>query len=65
MLVTQQPIFRKYWHAVMPLTALANGPKPFTLLGEAIVLFLVLTATPLHCVTAAVTVQPSCPKAGV
>ena len=40
MLVTQQPIFRKYWHAVMPLTALANGPKPFTLLGEAIVLFL-------------------------
>jgi phenylpropionate dioxygenase-like ring-hydroxylating dioxygenase large terminal subunit len=40
MLVTQQPILRKFWHAVMPLTELASGPKPFTLLGEAIVLFL-------------------------
>ncbi len=40
MLVTQQPVFRKFWHAVMPLTELAAGPKPFTLLGERIVLFL-------------------------
>ena len=40
MLVTQQPIFRKFWHAVMPLTHLQEGPKPFTLLGEKIVLFL-------------------------
>ncbi len=40
MLVTQQPVFRKFWHAVMPLSALADGPKPFTLLGEAIVVFL-------------------------
>jgi len=40
MLVTQQPIFRKFWHAVMPLTILAEGPKPFKLLGEDIVLFL-------------------------
>ena len=40
MLGTQQPIFRKYWHAIMPLTDLAAGPKPFTLLGEGIVLFL-------------------------
>ena len=29
-----------FWHAVMPLSALASGPQPFTLLGEAIVLFL-------------------------
>jgi phenylpropionate dioxygenase-like ring-hydroxylating dioxygenase large terminal subunit len=28
------------WHAVMPLESLADGPKPFTLLGEDIVLFL-------------------------
>ena len=34
MLVTRQPVFRKFWHAVMPLTELANGPKPFRLLGE-------------------------------
>jgi phenylpropionate dioxygenase-like ring-hydroxylating dioxygenase large terminal subunit len=40
MLVTQQPIFRKFWHAIMPLTDLAAGPKPFTLLGEDIVLFI-------------------------
>lgn len=40
MLVTQQPVFRKFWHAVMPLTELAQGPRPFTLLGERIVLFL-------------------------
>jgi phenylpropionate dioxygenase-like ring-hydroxylating dioxygenase large terminal subunit len=40
MLVTAQPVFRKFWHAVMPLTILADGPKPFTLLGEKIVLFL-------------------------
>ena len=40
MLVTQQPVFRKFWHAVMPLADLQQGPKPFTLLGENIVLFL-------------------------
>jgi phenylpropionate dioxygenase-like ring-hydroxylating dioxygenase large terminal subunit len=40
MLVTAQPVFRKFWHAIMPLTLLTDGPKPFTLLGEKIVLFL-------------------------
>lgn len=40
MLVTRQPLFRRHWHAVMPLSDLAQGPRPFTLLGEAIVLFL-------------------------
>src|SRR5260221_695844 len=40
MLTTQQPIFRRFWHAVMPLSQLADGPQPFTLLGENIVLFL-------------------------
>jgi phenylpropionate dioxygenase-like ring-hydroxylating dioxygenase large terminal subunit len=41
MLVTQQPVLRKFWHAVMPLSMLQDGkPQPFTLLGEAIVLFL-------------------------
>ena len=40
MLVTQQPVLRKFWHAVMPLSALAKGPQPFTLLGDNIVLFL-------------------------
>jgi phenylpropionate dioxygenase-like ring-hydroxylating dioxygenase large terminal subunit len=41
MLVARQPIFRKFWHAVMPLSHLAQGkPMPFRLLGEDIVLFL-------------------------
>ncbi len=41
MLVTRQPVFRRFWHAVMPLAHLAEGrPLPFTLLGENIVLFL-------------------------
>ena len=31
MLVTQQAIFRKFWHAVMPMTALQAGPQPFKL----------------------------------
>jgi phenylpropionate dioxygenase-like ring-hydroxylating dioxygenase large terminal subunit len=46
MLVTQQPVFRKFWHAVMPLSLLADGPKSFTLLGEAIVLFLDVDGQP-------------------
>jgi phenylpropionate dioxygenase-like ring-hydroxylating dioxygenase large terminal subunit len=40
MLVTRQPVFRQFWHAVMPLSQLQDGPKPFTLLGENIVLFI-------------------------
>ena len=41
MLTTRQPVFRKFWHAVMPLSMLAEGkPMPFRLLGEDIVLFL-------------------------
>jgi phenylpropionate dioxygenase-like ring-hydroxylating dioxygenase large terminal subunit len=41
MLTSRQKIFRKFWHAVVPLSDLQRGePVPFTLLGEAIVLFL-------------------------
>ena len=40
MLVTQQPVLRRFWYALMPVSALADGPKPFTLLGERIVLFM-------------------------
>jgi phenylpropionate dioxygenase-like ring-hydroxylating dioxygenase large terminal subunit len=41
MLVTQQKVFRRFWHAVVPLSQLQNGqPLAFTLLGEPIVLFL-------------------------
>jgi phenylpropionate dioxygenase-like ring-hydroxylating dioxygenase large terminal subunit len=46
MLTTRQPIFRKHWHAVMPLSMLADGPQPFRLLGEDIVLFLDASGQP-------------------
>lgn len=40
MLVTQHPVLRRFWYPVMPIADLANGPKPFTLLGEPLVLWL-------------------------
>ncbi|MFM8547314.1 MAG: Rieske 2Fe-2S domain-containing protein [Betaproteobacteria bacterium] len=41
MLTSRQKIFRRFWHAVVPISTLAHGrPVPFTLLGESIVLFL-------------------------
>ncbi|MEN3363467.1 MAG: hypothetical protein V7606_741, partial [Burkholderiales bacterium] len=40
MLVTRQKILRRFWYAVIPLERLKDGPQPFTLLGEKIVLWL-------------------------
>ena len=40
MLNTRQPVLRKFWYATVPMEALREGPKPFTLLGENIVVFL-------------------------
>jgi len=39
MLVTQQKVLRRFWYCTMPLGELDAGPKPFTLLGEHIVLW--------------------------
>jgi phenylpropionate dioxygenase-like ring-hydroxylating dioxygenase large terminal subunit len=39
MLVTKQRVLRRFWYPVMPLAHLAESPKPFTLLGENIVLW--------------------------
>lgn len=39
MLVTRQPVLRRFWYPVMPLSALDAGPRPFTLLGERIVVW--------------------------
>ena len=46
MLVTRQPVLRRFWYAVMKMSALDNGPKPFTLLGENIVLWKKADGTP-------------------
>jgi len=40
MLVTRQPILRRFWYATLPLDRLREGPQAFTLLGESLVLFL-------------------------
>jgi phenylpropionate dioxygenase-like ring-hydroxylating dioxygenase large terminal subunit len=40
MLTTQQKVFRRYWYATIRMDDLKAGPKPFTLLGEKLVLFL-------------------------
>lgn len=40
MLVTQQPVFRRFWYPVIPLKNLENGPQTFELLGEPLVLWL-------------------------
>ena len=40
MLTTRQPVLRRFWYATERLDELKGGPKPFTLLGEKLVLFL-------------------------
>ncbi len=40
MLTTQQKTLRKFWYATMPVSYLAEGPKPFRLMSEDLVLFL-------------------------
>jgi phenylpropionate dioxygenase-like ring-hydroxylating dioxygenase large terminal subunit len=40
MLATQQPVLRRFWYPAMPASSLSDGPKPFRLLGEDLVLWL-------------------------
>lgn len=40
MLVTRQPLLRRFWYPVMPLVLLEKGPQPFTLLGTELVLWM-------------------------
>ncbi|MDH7798758.1 MULTISPECIES: aromatic ring-hydroxylating dioxygenase subunit alpha [unclassified Beijerinckia] len=40
MLVTKQNVFRKFWYATVAVESLKDGPKPFVLLGEKLVIFL-------------------------
>jgi phenylpropionate dioxygenase-like ring-hydroxylating dioxygenase large terminal subunit len=39
MLQTATPMLRRFWNPVMPLSLLADGPKPFRLLGQDLVLW--------------------------
>lgn len=40
MLITRQPVFRRFWYPVIPMGQLAEGPKPFTLLEQKLVVWL-------------------------
>ena len=40
MLVTQQPVLRRFWYPVIPMSALETGPQAFTLLKTPLVLWL-------------------------
>ncbi len=40
MLTTRQKLFHRYWYATLKIEDLRDGPKPFTLMGVRIVVFL-------------------------
>ncbi|MDX3905709.1 MAG: aromatic ring-hydroxylating dioxygenase subunit alpha [Pigmentiphaga sp.] len=40
MLLSENPVWRRFWHAIIPVDQLRAGPRPFRLLGEDIVVFL-------------------------
>ena len=46
MLVTRQPLLRRFWHPVAPAAALDDKPMPFTLLGQDIVLWRTADGSP-------------------
>jgi phenylpropionate dioxygenase-like ring-hydroxylating dioxygenase large terminal subunit len=46
MRVMQHPVFRRFWYPTLALCDLDSGPKPFTLLGENIVLWKQKGGTP-------------------
>ncbi len=39
MLVTKQPVLKRFWYPVLPLSKLTDEPHPFTLLGQKIVIW--------------------------
>ncbi len=47
MLAAKQPILRRFWYPVIPVAALADGPKPFRLLETDIVLWLTADGNPV------------------
>jgi len=54
----QHPVFRRFWYPTLALSALAQGPQPFTLLGQKLVLWLDAQAQP-------VAFHDKCPHRGV
>jgi phenylpropionate dioxygenase-like ring-hydroxylating dioxygenase large terminal subunit len=46
MLVTKQPLLRRFWYPIMTIAQLNDGPKPFRLLDTDIVLWLTADGSP-------------------
>lgn len=46
MLISEQPIFRRFWYPTLKLFELADGPKAFRLLEEDVVLWMKADGTP-------------------
>ncbi|MBO6784696.1 MAG: Rieske (2Fe-2S) protein, partial [Alphaproteobacteria bacterium] len=46
MLVTRQPLLRRFWYPIAPSSELGDKPLPFTLLGEDIVLWRTADGSP-------------------
>lgn len=46
MLLMQEPVFRRFWYPTLRLSDLESGPKPFTLLGQELVLWLKADGAP-------------------
>ena len=46
MLATQQPVLRRFWYPVIRVDDLRDGPKPFRLMGEDLVLWLTEAGVP-------------------
>ncbi len=47
MLITRQPVLRRFWYALMPMSMLDDGPQAFKLLGEDLVLWKQADGTPV------------------
>lgn len=58
MRVMQYPVFRRFWYPTIALSALVDGPRPFTLLGQKLVLWLDNAGLP-------VAFHDKCPHRGV
>ncbi|MDB5804131.1 MAG: iron-sulfur cluster-binding protein Rieske family [Betaproteobacteria bacterium] len=58
MLVMQHPVFRRFWYPTIALSSLRDGPLPFTLLGQKLVLWLDAAGAP-------VAFHDKCPHRGV
>jgi phenylpropionate dioxygenase-like ring-hydroxylating dioxygenase large terminal subunit len=47
MLITRQPVFKRFWYPIIPISQLEDAPQSFILLGEKLVLWLDSDGNPI------------------